>query len=93
MEPNQHKPKITPIPKNREKAKVIQEEINSLLRKQAILPVQHHPKEFISTIFPKKSDGMRPVINLKPLNRFIETIHFKMETLQTAVNLIQEGDF
>lgn len=36
---------------------------------------------------------MRPIINLKPLNNFVETIHFKMETLQTALNLLQEGDF
>lgn len=95
MKPYQYKPRITPIPKNMEKAKVIQDEINSLLQKQAILPVQSHPKEFISIIFlvPKKSGGMRPIINLKPLNRFIETIHFKMETLQTVLNLIQEGYF
>lgn len=48
-----------------EKAKVIQDEFNSLLQKQASLPVQSHPKEFISTIFlvPKKSGGMRPIIN------------------------------
>lgn len=95
MKPYQHKPRATPTPKNMEKAQLIQDKINSLLQKKAILPVQHHPKEFISTIFlvPKKSGGMRPIINLKPLNRFVDTIHFKMETLQTALNLIQEGDF
>lgn len=91
----QHNPRITPIPKNMTKLTLIQEEIDSLLQKQAIIPVLKTPKEFISTIFlvPKKSGGMRPIINLKPLNNFVETIHFKMETLQTALNLLQKGDF
>lgn len=39
MKSYQYKSEITPIPKNMEKAKVIQDEINSLLQKQAILPV------------------------------------------------------
>lgn len=87
MMPYQHNPRITPIPKNMTKLTLIQEEIDSLLQKQAIIPVLETPKEFISTIFlvPKKSGGMRPIINLKPLNNFVETIHFKMETLQTAL--------
>lgn len=95
MMPYQHNPRITPIPKNMTKLTLIQEEIDSLLQKQAIIPVMETPKEFISTIFlvPKKSGGMRPIINLKPLNNFVETIHFKMETLQTALNLLQKGDF
>lgn len=80
-----------------EKAKVIQDEFNSLLQKQAILPVQSHPKEFISknVLVPKKSSGMRPIINFKPLNGFMETINFKTETIQTAsaLKLIKEGDF
>lgn len=72
------------------KLTLIQDEIDSLLQKQAIIPVLETPKEFISTIFlvPKKSGGMRPIINLKPLKNFVETIHFKMETLQTALNLL-----
>ena len=95
MMPYQHSPRETPVPKNSVKLNLIQEEIDSLLQKQAIIPVQEMPREFISTIFlvPKKSGGMRPIINLKPLNNFVETIHFKMETLQTALNLLQEGDF
>lgn len=42
---------------------------------------------------PKKSGGMRPKINLKLLNNFVETIHFKMETLQIVQNLLQKGDY
>lgn len=86
MMPYQHNPRITPIPKNMTKLTLIQEEIDS------IIPVLETPKEFISTIFlvPKKSGGMRPIINLKPLNNFVGTIHFKMETLQTALNVLQK---
>ena len=36
---------------------------------------------------------MRPVINLKPLNQYIQNIHFKMENIQMALNLISPGDF
>ena len=36
---------------------------------------------------------MRPVINLKPLNQYVQNIHFKMENIQMALNLISQGDF
>lgn len=39
MMPYQHNPRITPIPKNMTKLTLIQEEIDSLLQKQAIIPV------------------------------------------------------
>lgn len=93
--PYQHNPQITPVPKNSLKLNLIQEKIDSLLQKQAIIQVQETLQEFISTIFlvPKKSGGMRPIINLKPLNNYVKTIHFKMETLQTALHLLQKGNY
>ena len=50
---------------------------------------------FISNLFlvPKKSDGFRPVINLKPLNHFLQEIHFKMESIQTAIESLNYGDY
>ena len=94
-EPFQTHPRITPVPKILEKREIIQKEFNSLLENEAIRPVQEIQGEFISTIFliSKKTGGMRPIINLKPLNQFIQTIHFKMETLQTALASIQKDDF
>lgn len=94
-EPFQTHPRITPVPKLLEKREIIQKEVNSLLENGAIRPVQEIQGEFISTIFlmSKKTGGMRPIINLKPLNQFIQTIHFKMETLQTALASIQKDDF
>ena len=51
--------------------------------------------EFISTVFlvPKKTGDFRPVINLKPLNQFVEKIHFKIENIRMALNCISPGDF
>ena len=51
--------------------------------------------EFISKVFlvPKKTGDFRSVINLKPLNQFVEKIHFKMENIHMALNCISPGDF
>ena len=50
--------------------------------------------EFISTVclVPKKTGNFRPVINLKPLNQFVEKIHLKMENIRMALNCISSGD-
>ena len=37
--------------------------------------------------------NFRPVINLKPLNQFVEKIHFKMDNIRIALNCISPGDF
>ena len=52
-------------------------------------------KGFYSNMFmvPKKDGGQRPVINLKHLNRFVKSEHFKMEGLHTVKAPIQEHDW
>ena len=49
---------------------------------------------FISQLFlvEKKGGGYRPVVNLKELNQYIGTEHFKMEGLHLLPSLIQQGD-
>ena len=42
---------------------------------------------------PKKDGGQRPVINLKHLNRFVKSEHFKMEGLHTVKALIQKNNW
>ena len=42
---------------------------------------------------PKKDGGQRPVINLKHLNKFVKSEHFKMEGLHTVKALIQKNDW
>ncbi len=40
-------------------------------------------------LVPKKDGKQRPVINLKVLNQYVQTYHFKMEGLQTLKDLIK----
>lgn len=53
------------------------------------------PNEFISNIFivPKPGGKFRPVINLKALNEFVTYHHFKQETFNVVLDLLQENDF
>ena len=48
---------------------------------------------FLSNIFLiyKKDGGQRPVINLKALNQFVNTEHFKMEGIHTVKDLLGQG--
>ena len=70
-------------------------EVSKLLEKGAVTQTPHTQGEFLSNIFlvPKKTGHMRPVINLKPLNRHVCKKKFKMETIRFAVQLINEGDY
>ena len=53
------------------------------------------PGGFYSNMFlvPKKDGKMRPVINLKHLNQFVQYHHFKMEGMHTVRDLVQPNDW
>ena len=76
------------IPENQP---LIQEEVNKLLKKGVVVECEHEPVEYISPIFLKeKTNGtQRLILNMKKLNKHLEYKHFKMQTLQTILNLIQ----
>ena len=79
-----------------EQTSLINEELTKLLQKQAIQQLEHPVEEgFWSNIFlvPKKDGGQRPVINLKALNQFVNTEHFKMEGIHTVKDLLRHGDW
>ena len=45
------------------------------------------------SIVPKADGSWRPVPNLKPLNRFVISPYFKMESVRSVKNLVQPGDW
>src|SRR5690554_2266736 len=74
---------------------LIQEEINSLMKKKAIEEVPPDKKEIFSNMFlvPKKNGSKRPVLNLRPLNAYVVPQRFKMESLQIVKQIIQHKDW
>ena len=80
---------------SKEQAALLREEVVSLLQKGANSPITEEAGGFYSTIFlvPKKNGQMRPVINLKCLNRWVEAPHFKMEGIVTLRDLLRPGDW
>lgn len=96
----QNFPPSTGIRQTRANAKnthILLEEVQKLLQKRAIEPVPYAEIQegFYSTFFlvPKKTGDLRPVINLKPLNQYLRTQHFKMDTLSKVLNLTKKGDW
>ena len=66
-----------------------------MLQKGAIRRASYDPRQFISNLFiiPKKCGDLRPVINLKPLNEFVQYHHFKIEGLNTLLDLLPGSEF
>ena len=54
--------------------------------------VQPQMEQFTSRLF-KKDGSLRPIVNLKPLNRFMAKHHFKMEGICRVKELLREGDW
>ena len=77
-----------------EDAATLEEEIQSLLQKQAICQTSVPTEGFYLNMFivPKKDGGQRPVINLKHLNKSVKSEHFKMEGLHTVKALLRRSD-
>lgn len=66
--------------------------INDLLIIGAISQCKPCEGQFISSIFliPKPNGKTRLILNLKNLNKFIQTEHFKLEDLRTTIKLISK---
>ena len=47
----------------------------------------------LSFVHQKKTGGHRPIVNFKPLDKFIVYEHFKMENLETVRFLVRKGDW
>ena len=74
---------------------IIDKEIETLLENGAIIETSSDPDKFLSTIFarPKKNGEYRVILNLKKLNEWVPYRHFKMDTFESAVNLIKKDCF
>ena len=84
----------TEIKMSQEEKKLVDIEVQELLRKGTITPARGSKDQFVSNIFlrPKKDGRFRPIINLKKLNQFIPYSHFKMEGLKQLKDLLRQND-
>lgn len=73
----------------------IDNSISTLLKSGAIVKSNEEAGQFISTVFtvPKPDGSRRPILNLKKLNLFVKSPHFKMETIKTAAEVISQNCF
>lgn len=72
---------------------IVQQEIEKLITKAVIIETIKEPDDFISTIFlrPKKDGTHRMILNLKQFNEYVVYHHFKMDTLEHAIQLMTPG--
>jgi hypothetical protein len=79
--------KFTPL--KGEFASVLEQEVQNLVAKDAIMevPKQLWHQGFFCHYFlvQKKDGGLRPVLNLRPLNRTVKVESFKMESLNNVI--------
>ena len=75
------------------KKQKVQAEIDKLISKGVIEITAPEPGQFVSNIFTKeKPDGtLRIILDLSDFNDFVVYRHFKMDSLQTAINLMSES--
>ncbi len=77
---------------------VLQEEISSLLNKRAIrvVPPEQSHNRFYSRYFlvPKKgTHALRPILDLRALNKYLRKYKFRMLTHSTLLKLVRHGDW
>ncbi|KAI2644897.1 Transposon Ty3-G Gag-Pol polyprotein [Labeo rohita] len=80
-----------------EQALVMEQEVVILLRKEAIEVVPPHVREsgFYSRYFivPKKDGGLRPILDLRRLNRSVMKLKFRMLTIKQVISQIRSEDW
>ena len=88
---------VTPTIVGPEQGLVMEQEVKALLEKEAIevVPPQDRESGFYSRYFivPKKDGGLRPIIDLRVLNRSVMRLKFKMLTIKHVVAQIRSEDW
>ena len=90
--PHQQKPP-TPFNLSREEERLVDLEVEKLLRKEATHEVEPCKNQVLSNILtiPKKGGERRPVVDMRDLNSFIEQVHFKMEDFLHLPSIFRRG--
>jgi len=80
---------------NAKEAAIIDSEISNLLLIGVVEKTAHSVGEFISTVFlrPKNDGTHRMILNLKTLNKSVNYVHFKMESLNSALQVITPNSY
>ena len=82
---------------DRDRMTAIRTEVRDLVRKKAVRKVSWQeamkkPGYYSRMFCVSKADGSkRPIINLRPMNRFVRKEKFKMETVQNVRELLRPG--
>ena len=79
----------------KEDKQVITEELSTFFNRSIIERAISDPDQIVSTIFSrkKKSGKVRIILNLSELNKDIEYHKFKMETVQSVLDMVRSGFF
>ena len=81
---------------NTKEQQFLDSKIQELLDSGVVQICDHEPGEFISNIFlrPKKDgESFRLILDLSKLNDSVEYWHFKMDSLESALQLIKPGSY
>ena len=68
-------------------------EIKRLLEKSVLKPVKETEKRYVSSIFLRenKNNQYRLILNLKNFNKHVTHRHIKMDTLNTALDMVRKN--
>ena len=67
--------------------------MGKLLKKKVIIETIAEKGDFFSSVFLRvnKYKNHRMILNLRKLNKYIESKHFKMESLQNVLHMVKPG--
>ena len=84
---------VCEIKMNKVETEYAKQHIQELLAKRAIVPSTREEGDFCSNVFlcPKPNGKYRMIMNLKILNQFAAKSRFKIETLQSIINLVTKN--
>ena len=72
---------------------IVDSEVKKLLKKKVSVPTNSNEFDFVSSIFTrtKKDDSHRMILNIKNMNIFADSPHFKMESIRNVMSMVHKG--